>query len=97
MTASITCPDCGATSYHPADVIEGYCGRCHAYTRRRHCDRCGADVPEPAWVGDDHVVLVQGPLRLDPTPVDRDTNMLTVRASQDVRFALCSEVWLDAT
>lgn len=29
---SITCPWCGATSYHPMDVAEGYCGRCHDWT-----------------------------------------------------------------
>jgi hypothetical protein len=29
---SITCPECGATSYHPGDIEHGYCGRCHAYT-----------------------------------------------------------------
>jgi ribosomal protein L37E len=28
---SITCPRCGATSYHPADIAHGYCGRCHAF------------------------------------------------------------------
>jgi len=29
---SITCPVCGATSYHPADKEQGYCGRCHGFT-----------------------------------------------------------------
>lgn len=29
---SITCPRCGATSYHPKDVEYGYCGRCHWWT-----------------------------------------------------------------
>jgi ribosomal protein L37E len=29
---SITCPRCGATSYHPEDIALGYCGRCHDYT-----------------------------------------------------------------
>lgn len=32
---SITCPACGATSYHPDDVANGYCGRCHAFTSPR--------------------------------------------------------------
>jgi hypothetical protein len=31
-TTSFTCPDCGATSHHPMDVNEGYCGRCHDWT-----------------------------------------------------------------
>jgi hypothetical protein len=29
---SITCPQCGATSYNPNDVREGYCGRCNDWT-----------------------------------------------------------------
>jgi hypothetical protein len=29
---SFTCPECGATSWHPQDVQYGYCGRCHAFT-----------------------------------------------------------------
>lgn len=31
MTASITCPRCGKTSYHPRDVQERYCGACHQF------------------------------------------------------------------
>lgn len=26
------CPECGAQSWHPKDVEEGYCGRCHWWT-----------------------------------------------------------------
>lgn len=29
---SFTCPCCGATSYSRADIVHGYCGRCHTYT-----------------------------------------------------------------
>lgn len=29
---SITCPACGARSYHPTDRQEGYCARCNAFT-----------------------------------------------------------------
>lgn len=28
---SITCPQCGRTSYHPRDIEEKYCGACHAF------------------------------------------------------------------
>lgn len=28
-----TCPRCGWTSFHPMDVVEGYCGHCHDWTR----------------------------------------------------------------
>lgn len=31
-SASITCPECLRTSYHPKDIDEGYCGFCHAWT-----------------------------------------------------------------
>lgn len=42
---SITCPVCGMRSFHPMDVQEGYCGRCHAYTglgssSREFCGQC---------------------------------------------------------
>lgn len=30
--ASITCPACGARSYHPVDKEQGYCARCHEFT-----------------------------------------------------------------
>lgn len=28
----LTCPRCGMTSWHPRDVAEGYCGKCHDWT-----------------------------------------------------------------
>lgn len=28
---SITCPQCGLTSYNPNDIRERYCGRCHQW------------------------------------------------------------------
>lgn len=27
-----TCPECGAVSYSPNDIVEGYCGVCKAWT-----------------------------------------------------------------
>lgn len=33
MRPHFTCPCCGTTSYHPDDVLEGYCGVCHDFTR----------------------------------------------------------------
>jgi ribosomal protein S27AE len=27
------CPRCGAISAHPTDIAQGYCGRCHDWTR----------------------------------------------------------------
>ncbi len=29
---SFTCPQCQSVSFNPNDIIEGYCGRCHAWT-----------------------------------------------------------------
>jgi hypothetical protein len=29
---SVTCPRCGAISYSPHDISEGYCGSCHDWT-----------------------------------------------------------------
>jgi hypothetical protein len=34
MKDSITCPRCGMTSYHPRDVTEGYCAKCHDWTTK---------------------------------------------------------------
>jgi hypothetical protein len=31
---SFTCPACGMTSHHPVYEREGYCGRCHQWTRQ---------------------------------------------------------------
>ena len=33
MADSFTCPRCDSTSYHPTDVVEGYCGHCHDWIR----------------------------------------------------------------
>lgn len=33
QTPSITCPDCGLTSYNPNDIREGYCGNCSDWTQ----------------------------------------------------------------
>lgn len=30
---SFKCPRCGRTTYHPKDIVEGYCGACHDWTR----------------------------------------------------------------
>jgi hypothetical protein len=31
---AFTCPRCGRTSHHPADLAHGYCGACHDFTGR---------------------------------------------------------------
>jgi hypothetical protein len=31
MADSITCPQCGMTSYHPEDILQRYCGNCHRF------------------------------------------------------------------
>jgi len=35
--SSITCPQCGLTSYNPHDIVNRYCGNCHAF----HDDMAG--------------------------------------------------------
>lgn len=44
MTASITCPACGKTSYHPEDIRHGWCSSCHAYTADRDLDELAEEV-----------------------------------------------------
>jgi len=46
---SIICPRCGLRSYHPRDIEEHYCGRCHDFhenmreaTMPNWCFDCGA-------------------------------------------------------
>jgi hypothetical protein len=34
-TPHITCPRCGLTSFHPKDISEGYCARCHDWTSEK--------------------------------------------------------------
>lgn len=34
LPESITCPRCGAISFNPTDIREGYCGACHDWTAR---------------------------------------------------------------
>ena len=36
---SYTCPRCGAVSHNLTDVAEGYCGRCHDWTRPPTTDK----------------------------------------------------------
>lgn len=42
---TITCPQCGMTSYNPNDIAQGYCGNCHDWTGMAKEDY---DVPGPA-------------------------------------------------
>jgi len=34
MSPAFTCPRCGAVSANQTDVVEGYCGNCHDWTRK---------------------------------------------------------------
>jgi len=43
---SFTCPRCGATSWNPADIREGYCGRCHDWTATSPRRSCSTHRPE---------------------------------------------------
>jgi hypothetical protein len=52
-TGSITCPKCGATSHHPMDVQNRYCGRCHNWhvlLALLECERRGIDTQSLAFM-----------------------------------------------
>ena len=53
LTPSITCPQCGRTSYHPQDIRHMYCGNCHQFhdtmkgldtMSNENCAACGKYV-----------------------------------------------------
>lgn len=76
---SYTCPACGMTSHHPVDEQQGYCGRCHAWTRQYAAE--GVEVfgfsPRPdAWLARAGAALVSTPVGwpcgLCTTPIERD-------------------------
>lgn len=53
--ALFTCPRCGAESEHPMDAREGYCARCHDWTRESglpqlYFDREGTPIPFRRWL-----------------------------------------------
>lgn len=35
MEQGFTCPQCGMVSHNATDIVEGYCGNCHAWTGER--------------------------------------------------------------
>lgn len=62
---SITCPTCGATSHHPRDVAEGYCGACHWWTSDPVLGALGppAEVVVPSELAQ---AIAEGLLDADP-------------------------------
>jgi hypothetical protein len=55
VAVTFSCPSCGAVSHNPRDALEGWCGRCRAFTgqlRSLSCPVCRASFlvsPEFAW------------------------------------------------
>jgi hypothetical protein len=46
--SSITCTQCGATSYNKNDIKSRYCANCHEFHEMSRCDFCMTpDVPLP--------------------------------------------------
>jgi ribosomal protein L37E len=45
---SIECPVCGMVSYNTNDIVEGYCGHCHDWTRDPVMDAARASNREVA-------------------------------------------------
>jgi hypothetical protein len=37
--SGFTCPRCGRVSQHPDELVQGYCGACHAFTGEADRDR----------------------------------------------------------
>lgn len=54
--ATFTCPRCEASSAHPRDIAEGYCGRCHDWTGQ----------PIPAELPRAATLYVAGPMTGHP-------------------------------
>ncbi|WP_428950978.1 hypothetical protein [Streptomyces sp. cg35] len=92
---SFTCPVCSATSHHPKDVANGYCGRCHRFTgpeerarqagllrdaARAHADSGDADPAR--WGVEDDVETVQ-------TWDGRVLRQLSVRGSDAIANVVC--------
>lgn len=63
---SITCPQCGMTSYNPHDIRWGYCGMCHDFTGEKL-----AGTPNPNWKAN-QVVTDRPVVRHGPTPPSAD-------------------------
>jgi hypothetical protein len=84
---SYTCPVCGAVSGHPHDEQEGYCGRCHAFTRdwqRVHCPACRGDGCEQC---DGHGYVWAIPDAELSAPLDAlSTAVLVAAAIEDYRI-----------
>lgn len=73
------CPRCGARSFNPNDVAEGYCGRCHVWADDdaaivRARESYAAGVLHAALLESSHV------LRLEPATndVEEDTGAIHV-------------------
>jgi hypothetical protein len=50
---SITCPECGLTSYNPTDIAEGFCGACHDWTGPRKPDL--VDLEHALLIAEDEI------------------------------------------
>lgn len=59
--AVFTCPRCGASSAHPRDIREGYCGNCHDWTGGQ--EWCARTLPR-------HPVLPGHTCRCDGQPIE---------------------------
>jgi hypothetical protein len=55
------------------------------------CRRCGSNIMDFMWVGDDHPVLVDAPIQLTRNDNLAD-NTITITASVKITRQMCSEV-----
>lgn len=90
------CPRCGKVSYHPTDMIEGYCAHCHDWTGGDHRLVVSHDVPakqidlvaRATLVRTIHGLAEHGQLELIAEHSHPAHCVFTVRASPDTRAGL---------
>lgn len=57
------------------------------------CTRCGTNIPEFLWQGNDHPVLLDNSMTLHMEDAPVDSNRVKVMAELYIEKRLCSEVF----
>lgn len=74
------CPDCGAFSYHPEDIKNQYCGRCHEFKGEPYEVEVDllSEVPDPELLVGLEVNVIKKPdgrLRVAPVIPDSPADL----------------------
>lgn len=67
-----------------------YAITCDDTEATRRCARCDNEIPGDLWRGDDHGVLIQGPLSVDSVAVDADGGSVRFRTNHPYLIIMCS-------